>query len=63
MLRSTIPKQMKNVSIGVWNHKISSIEKKYDVIVLAVSHNEFSSIDPKAHLQENGVVFDKGLLF
>ena len=38
--------------------KISSIEKKYDVIVLAVSHNEFSSIDPKAHLQENGVVFD-----
>ena len=38
--------------------KIPSLEKKYDIIVLAVSHNEFSSIDPKAHLQENGVVFD-----
>ena len=38
--------------------KIPSIEKKYDIIVLAVSHNEFKSIDPKAHLQENGVVFD-----
>lgn len=38
--------------------KIPSIEKKYDVIVLAVSHNEFNSIDPKVHLQENGVVFD-----
>ena len=38
--------------------KIPSIEKKYDVIVLAVSHNEFSSIDPKAHLQDKGVVFD-----
>ena len=34
--------------------KIPSIEKKYDVIVLAVSHNEFSSIDPKAHLQDKG---------
>ena len=38
--------------------KIPFIEKKYDIIVLAVSHNEFSSIDPKAHLQDNGVVFD-----
>ena len=38
--------------------KIPSIEKKYDVIVLAVSHNEFKSIDPKAYLKENGVVFD-----
>ena len=38
--------------------KISLIEKKYDVIVLAVSHGEFKSIDPKAHLQDKGVVFD-----
>ena len=38
--------------------KTPSIEKKYDVIVLAVSHDEFKSIDPKAHLKENGVVFD-----
>lgn len=38
--------------------KTPSLEKKYDVIVLAVSHNEFKSIDPKVHLQENGVVFD-----
>ena len=38
--------------------KTPSIEKKYDVIVLAVSHNEFKSIDPRAHLKENGFVFD-----
>ena len=38
--------------------KIPSIEKKYDVIVLAVSHTEFRSIDPKAHLEDKGVVFD-----
>jgi len=38
--------------------KTLSIEKKYDVIVLAVSHDEFKTINPKAHLKENGVVFD-----
>jgi UDP-N-acetyl-D-galactosamine dehydrogenase len=38
--------------------KTPSIEKKYDLIVLAVSHDEFKSIDPKAHLEDKGVVFD-----
>ena len=38
--------------------KIPSIQKKYDVVVLAVSHNEFKSIDPKTYLHKNGVVFD-----
>lgn len=38
--------------------KINTIEKKYSVIILAVSHNEFDEIDPKLYLEEKGVVFD-----
>jgi len=31
---------------------------KYDIIILAVGHNEFRKIDPKKFLIENGLVFD-----
>jgi len=38
--------------------KIALGKEKYDVVILAVSHKEFHSIQPKDHLKENGVVFD-----
>ena len=31
---------------------------KYDIIILAVGHNEFRKIDPKKFLIKNGLVFD-----
>ncbi|MVO07730.1 nucleotide sugar dehydrogenase [Flavobacterium sp. TP390] len=48
-------------------YKIESRTKlsyeKYDAIVLGVSHKEFLTIDLKAHLNDNGVVYDvKGIL-
>ncbi|MFI3331708.1 MAG: UDP binding domain-containing protein [Rikenellaceae bacterium] len=37
--------------------------KKYDAIILAVSHNEFLSMDIKHMLKDKGVIFDvKGCL-
>ena len=38
--------------------KIALGKEKYDVVILAVSHKEFHSIQPKDHLKANGVVFD-----
>ena len=38
--------------------KTKAIDKKYDLIILAVAHNEFKSLDPKAHLSTTGIVFD-----
>ncbi|MGB1448871.1 MAG: nucleotide sugar dehydrogenase [Flavobacteriaceae bacterium] len=38
--------------------KLHQIEKKYEVIVLAVSHDQFKRLNPKDFLIENGVVFD-----
>jgi UDP-N-acetyl-D-galactosamine dehydrogenase len=38
-------------------------DEKYDVVILAVAHNEFLNIDIRALLQENGLVYDvKGIL-
>ena len=38
-------------------------EDKYDVVILAVAHKEFLSIDIKSLLKENGLVYDvKGVL-
>ena len=39
-------------------NKLAKIEKKYEVIILAVAHEEFRTINPKSLLQENGIVFD-----
>ena len=37
--------------------------EKYDVIILAVAHREFLSLDIKSLLRENGLVYDvKGVL-
>jgi UDP-N-acetyl-D-galactosamine dehydrogenase len=37
--------------------------EKYDVIILAVAHKEFLSLDIKSLLRENGLVYDvKGIL-
>jgi len=37
-------------------------EKKYDVLIIAVSHNEFLKLDPESFINENSVVFDvKGM--
>ena len=33
-------------------------KEKYDVVILAVSHKDFQTIDPNDFLKENGVVFD-----
>lgn len=38
-------------------------KEKFDVIVLAVSHNEFLDLDLKQHLNPNGVIYDvKGVI-
>lgn len=38
-------------------------EKKYDLVILAVAHNQFKNIDIKEHLVQNGVIYDvKGVL-
>ncbi len=38
--------------------KLPSIDKKYGVVILAVSHDQFKTLDPKSILKEDGVVFD-----
>lgn len=38
--------------------KIEEIGHGYDLIVLAVAHNEFKTVDPKTHLSNAGIVFD-----
>ena len=38
--------------------KLDKIDQKYDVIVLAVAHHQFQSLNPKTMLQANGIVFD-----
>lgn len=46
------------------NSALESIkkEKKYDVLIIAVSHKEFLSIDPESFINKNSVVFDvKGM--
>ncbi|MDQ1095109.1 MULTISPECIES: nucleotide sugar dehydrogenase [Chryseobacterium] len=41
----------------------SAIKKQYDVIILTVSHHEFLTLDLKALLKNNGIVYDvKGVL-
>ncbi len=38
-------------------------DKKYDVVILAVAHKEFLTLDIKSLLNENGIVYDvKGIL-
>jgi UDP-N-acetyl-D-galactosamine dehydrogenase len=37
--------------------------EQYDVVILAVAHKEFLSLDIKSLLRENGLVYDvKGIL-
>jgi len=46
------------------NSAIDSIikDKKYDVLIIAVSHKEFLKLDPESFINENSVVFDvKGM--
>ena len=46
------------------NSAIDSIikDKKYDVLIIAVSHKEFLKLDPESFVNENSVVFDvKGM--
>jgi len=46
------------------NSALKSItkDKKYDVLIIAVSHNEFLSINPESFINYNSVVFDvKGM--
>ena len=38
--------------------KLDKIDQKYDVIILAVAHHQFQSLNPKTMLQANGIVFD-----
>ena len=38
--------------------KQESLDQKYDIIILAVAHDTFQSVDPKAYCSHNGVVFD-----
>jgi UDP-N-acetyl-D-galactosamine dehydrogenase len=42
--------------------EIFTKDKKYDVLIIAVSHKEFLEIDPESFINENSVVFDvKGM--
>ncbi len=44
-------------------HPELSVENKYDAIVLGVAHREFISLNLKANLKENAIVYDvKGIL-
>ena len=38
--------------------KLEKIDDKYNIIILAVSHNDFLGINPTNLLKENGVVYD-----
>lgn len=38
--------------------KIEKPSGYYDLIILAVAHEEFKSINPKSYLSNNGVVYD-----
>ena len=39
-------------------HKMEKLSGNYDLIILAVAHEEFKSINPKSFLSNNGVVYD-----
>lgn len=59
------PRRVKSLyGIDIVNGDMSSLEKEYDAVILAVSHNEFGGIDVRKFLRdENGVVYDvKGFL-
>lgn len=38
--------------------KTEELTETYDVIILAVAHNEFRELNPKEYLQSHGIVFD-----
>ena len=38
--------------------KLHSINQKYDVVILAVAHDQFKSLDPNAFCSETGIIFD-----
>lgn len=49
--------------ISIENNKDSILSIKYDAVVLAVSHNEFMTLDIKEFCKDSAVVFDvKGIL-
>lgn len=59
------PERVKSqYGIDIVNGDMSSFEKKYDAVILAVSHKEFGGIDVRKFLRnDNGVVYDvKGFL-
>ena len=47
------------------NSAVDSItkDKKYDVLIIAVSHNEFLKIDPESFINKDSVVFDVKSIF
>lgn len=48
---------------GITSHQTLYSNHKYEAVVLAVSHTEFTKLDLNSFLQENGVIFDvKGIL-
>ena len=53
----------KNYDIRIVKSKANIDNSKYDVIVLAVAHNEFMDLNVNDYLKDNGVVYDvKGVL-
>ena len=53
----------KEYGIPVEHSKVNIENSKYDVVVLAVAHNEFMDLKVKEFLTDNGVVYDvKGVL-
>ena len=38
--------------------KLNKINQMYDVVILAVAHKDFQTLDPEKIIKQNGVVFD-----
>ncbi|MBO4372137.1 MAG: nucleotide sugar dehydrogenase [Bacteroidales bacterium] len=56
-------KAKKEYGVTLTNKSLQDFENQFDTVILAVSHNQFTNINPRNYLQiPNGVVYDvKGL--
>ena len=43
---------------AIWERENRKTSQNYDLIILAVAHEEFKSLDPKSFLSPNGIVYD-----
>ncbi len=58
-------KALKEYGLNISNESINLLDQKYDAIILAVSHNDFKTVNPSSLLKDAkiGVIYDvKGVL-